>query len=234
MLWLRSFAALTRDSGWQPRRREPPRLCRENTYKTQKIHRSEDRPLQLQNCPPQKAAATKTKSRRRRRDRLAYDYESGTAACQQVALRVVDFANAETVAAFFVFLPTGNRNLRFNRNRLAVFNIQLGGDGALFGKLGELTHHLVQQNGDDAAVGESCSTRIARAENKSSAGAARLLVQLERQLHAGVIGAATTKTVVGGIRFENEFICHIVVIPGVARSRSSIAQASSSPRVRRQ
>src|SRR5579863_9951781 len=210
MLWLRSFAALTRDSGWQPRRREPPRLCRENTYKTQKIHRSEDRPLQLQNCPPQKAAATKTKSRRRRRDRLAYDYESATAACQQVALRVVDFANAETVAAFFVFLPTGNRNLRFDRNRFAVFDIQLGGDGTLFAEFGKLAHHFVQQNGDDAAVRESCAAGVARAKNKFSAGATRGLIQLECQLHAGIIGAATAKAVVGGIRFENEFSGHIV------------------------
>ena len=160
----------------------------------------------------------KTKPRAKRRQAAAlqklrgraYHDEAALATGKEIALRVANLGDAETVAFAGVLLPAFGENFLVDGDGLAVLDGHFGGDGALAGQFGELAHGFIEDDGDDAAVSEASATGVIGAENEAAAGAVRFEIEFERQLHAGLIGGATTETMVGGLRIEFEYVGHFV------------------------
>src|SRR5208337_2809837 len=117
-----------------------------------------------------------------------------------MALGIANFGDTETVAFAGIFLPAFGENFLVDGDGLAVLDGHFGGDGALAGDFGELAHSFIEDDGDDATVREASATGIIGAESEAAAGAVRVEIQFERQLHASFIGGATTEAAVGGLR----------------------------------
>src|SRR5258707_14519679 len=67
-----------------------------------------------------------------------------------------------------------------------------------------------RQTGGIAPGAKPRRPAVASAQRKFSGDSARIPVQFERQLHAGIVGATTAEAVVGGIRFKHKFRAHVV------------------------
>src|SRR5260370_39750977 len=95
------------------------------------------------------------------------------------------------------------------------------GDGRLNGKLGELAHSFIENDGDDATVSKTTTASIIQAQRKFAAGSAIVEIEFERQLHARRIGGAATVTAVRGIgtEFGRADHAHTSATPGGSAPR---------------
>src|ERR1700757_3243166 len=79
---------------------------------------------------------------------------------------------------------------------------------------------------------KSRSACVPRSQNKPTGRASHLRIQLERQLHPEIVRAAATKTVVPGVRRQNEFFLHFLFVFSLQTSATRLRSARRTPRCR--
>src|SRR5579871_1956388 len=115
--------------------------------------------------PPYRKSNTETrKSFLLLRGTRADYHEAPFAARKQVPRRVFNFADAETVSAFFALLPTLHYNFLVQRHRHSVLDRKFSGYSQLFAELRNFAHRFVEKQSNDSSVCKSvvCLTRRRR------------------------------------------------------------------------
>jgi len=88
-------------------------------------------------------------------------HEAAAAAGQQTALSVMNFRYPKTIATLFFLLPACDGDFRIDGHWSQILDVQLGSYRAFFGQLGNFAHRFIEQNCNDAAVGEPSASGIA-------------------------------------------------------------------------
>src|SRR5215470_12175177 len=70
--------------------------------------------------------------------------EAPGAAREQIALRVANLAHAKTIPSLLFLLPAFHYNFAAHGDGLAVFDVQLGGDGVFLRQFRKLAHGLIE------------------------------------------------------------------------------------------
>src|SRR5215472_2712184 len=107
--------------------------------------------------------------------------ETSFAASEQVTLLIADFGDAKPVPSLLFFLPAFDDDRLIDGYGLAILNVHLGGYGFFVSDTRDFAHGFVENDRDDATVGEAAATRIVRAQNERGAGALRVEIEVERQ-----------------------------------------------------
>ena len=117
--------------------------------------------------------------------------EDAFAARQDFAFLVEDFGGIDVLAAVHTDFPALDPQWLFERHRLQVFHRHLFRDRNHVAQLVGLTHSVVEDGGNDAAVAVAGRSGVALGQAEMADEGASLFVERELQMHAfGIIGPA--------------------------------------------
>src|SRR5580700_6777687 len=131
---------------------------------------------------------------------LADHYKSSCAFGQHLAGAIPNFSNEEQVASFYLRLVAFDDDLLIHLYGLQVLDRQFRGYRANFAEPADFAHGLVQERGDNPAMGHSAAALIRLTQNKSSYDPAVDVVLHKRQLHARIVSSAATTAFVRWVR----------------------------------